>query len=95
MQNQRFSKVHGISSNSQMEAAHMKEFCTLKNDSTELLQRSYDKYQFSARTHNKILKIARTFADLDGAPTIEKNHLILALMARDLDKEKTTLMVGL
>ena len=95
IQSKRFAGVKGMNSNSQMEASHIKEFCALPSDCTDLLQRSYDKYQFSARTHTKIIKIARTFADLDGAATIQKNHLILALMARDLDKEKTTLMVGL
>lgn len=93
MQNRRFGGITGIKNNSQMEASHIKEFCILPENCTEILQRSYDKYQFSARTYNKIIKIARTFADLDSNENIGKKHLIQALMARDLDKEKTTLLV--
>ena len=89
----RFAGVSDITTNSQMEAPHIKEFCVLTEDCTNLLQLSYEKFQFSARTHNKIIKISRTFADLDGSETIRKKHLIMGLMARDLDKEKRTMLV--
>ncbi|MBK5262626.1 MAG: hypothetical protein JJE17_08665, partial [Peptostreptococcaceae bacterium] len=46
-----------------------------------------------ARTHNKIIKISRTFADLDGSKEILKQHMIYGLMARDLDKDKSNMLV--
>ena len=64
IQLERFKNIKGINSNGQMESAHIKVFCQLDTDSLNLLQRSYEKFQFSARTHNKIIKISRTFADI-------------------------------
>lgn len=90
----RFKGLRGITANGQMESWHIKEFCPLTNDCLDILQRSYEKYQFSARTHNKVIKIARTFADLDDSKEILKKHMIYGLMARDLDKEKNTMLVN-
>ena len=90
----RFSNANGVTTNSQMETAHIKEFCPLSSDCLRALQRSYEKYNFSARTYNKIIKIARTFADLDSAKEIGISHMIAGLMARDLDKEKNTMVVA-
>jgi len=93
IQLERFKTIKGITSNGQMESAHIKAFCPLDTDSLNLLQRSYEKFQFSARTHNKIIKISRTFADMDGSKEILKQHMIYGLMARDLDKDKSNMLV--
>ena len=93
IQLERFKNIKGINSNGQMESAHIKVFCQLDTDSLNLLQRSYEKFQFSARTHNKIIKISRTFADMDGSKEILKQHMIYGLMARDLDKDKSNMLV--
>ena len=93
IQQKRFATVPGVNANSQMEAMHIQEFCQLDSECTSLLQRSYEKFQFSARTHHKIVKIARTFADLDASTEIRKPHMISGLMSRDLDKNKSTLLV--
>jgi len=90
----RFLNVPGINSNAQMEVAHIKEFCSLTVESLDLLQKSYEKFQFSARTYNKIIKIARTFADMDFSKDIQKKHMISGLMSRDLDKDKKTMVVN-
>lgn len=76
-----------------MESVHIRAFCPLRPDCLALLQKSYERFQFSARTHNKIIKIARTFADMDESKEILKKHMIYGLMSRDLDKDKTTMLV--
>ena len=93
IQRRRFAAVPGIQANGQMESMHINEFCPLDRECTSLLKRSYEKFQFSARTHHKIIKIARTFADLDDSPEIRKPHMISGLMSRDLDKDKATMLV--
>lgn len=50
-----------------------------------LLSLAFEKFQYSARTYNKFLKIARTFADLDASENIRKQDISAALMARDTD----------
>ncbi len=93
IQRKRFLNCSEIMTNSQMEAAHMKEFCQLTPETMTLLLKAYDKHQFSARTYHKVIKLARTFADMDKSVDIQKKHLIQGLMSRDLDKEKKTYMV--
>jgi magnesium chelatase family protein len=87
IQTKRFINCPGISTNSGMETAHLKEYCDLNSESRQLMMRAFEKYQFSARSYDKILRLARTFADLEGELTIGKPHIIRGLMARDLDKE--------
>lgn len=93
IQLERFAQVEGVVANTQMTEAMIKEFCQLEGDALRLLQLSFERFQYSARTHNKFLKIARTFADLEGSPHIRKTDMAAALMARDMDKEHTGMMV--
>lgn len=93
IQTKRFVRSTGVSANAQMTEAMIKEFCQLEPDALRLLQLSFERFQYSARTHNKFLKIARTFADLEGSPQIRKKDMAAALMARDMDKEHTGMMV--
>ncbi|WP_077369472.1 YifB family Mg chelatase-like AAA ATPase [Anaerosalibacter sp. Marseille-P3206] len=85
----RYKDIKGINCNAQMTPDLIKEYCELENDSKELLRMAYDKYGYSARTFDKFLKVARTFADLDGSPKIRKKDIANVLLSRDLDKEKT------
>ncbi|BEP30334.1 YifB family Mg chelatase-like AAA ATPase [Helicovermis profundi] len=86
IQQERFKNIKGIRTNGEMEILHNKEFCKLDNETNELLEKSFNRYQFSARAYNKIMNIARTFADLDSAMNIRKQDIVSALMARDFDK---------
>ncbi|MGB4440519.1 MAG: magnesium chelatase, partial [Sedimentibacter sp.] len=52
-----------------------------------VLQLAYDRFSYSARSFHKYLKVARTFADMEGSDKIRKKDILSALMARDLDKE--------
>ena len=93
IQKKRFEKIPGISCNAQMNHGLIKEYCQLDPEGEGLIQKAYERFQYSARTFHKYLKIARTFADMDGAELIRKEDVAAALMARDWDKEGKSLMV--
>jgi len=93
IQQKRFVGVTNVNSNAQMSEAMIKEFCQLDSDSTKLLSLAFEKFHYSARTYNKFLKIARTFADLEESEVIRKKDVSAALMSRDLDKERSGMLV--
>jgi len=72
--------------NSQMGQRQIKEFCALKDESKDLLKVAIDELGLSARAHDKILKVARTIADLDGEKSITPEHISEAIQYRSLDK---------
>ncbi|WP_454055579.1 YifB family Mg chelatase-like AAA ATPase [Clostridium sp. Marseille-Q7071] len=88
IQRERFKNISNVNCNNQMKDSHVREFCMLDNEGKELMKKAYDIFKFSARSFNKFLKVARTFADLDGSKNIEKSHVVKALMSRDLEKEE-------
>jgi len=89
VQTERFKGISGLRSNSQMTGRHLDEFCPLDAACRNLLETTYRKYAFSARSYGKILGLARTFADLDHASEIRQEDLVSSLLARDLDKEQS------
>ena len=78
-----------IYSNAQMGNKEFKEFCSLDEECANLIERAFKKMNLSARAYNRILKVARTIADLDGCNNIEKQHLLEAIQYRSLDKKYT------
>ncbi len=93
IQSERYRGIAGVQCNSQMTTGMINEFCQLEKDSQNLLHRAYDRFQYSARTYHKFLKVARTFADMEGSMKIRRQDIAGALMSRDLEKEKQGLMV--
>lgn len=93
IQKVRFEKMKGINCNAQMGNALIKEFCELEGEGQRLLQLAHDRFKYSARTFHKYLKVARTFADMEGSMMIRKKDVASALMARDLEKERMGMMV--
>ena len=93
IQRERYKSIENINSNAEMTPALIKEFCILEDESKKLLQMAFDRFKYSARTFHKFLKVARTFADMDGAENINKRHIAKALMCRDLDKEQVNMVV--
>lgn len=85
IQMDRFRK-DGIYSNSGMNQAHIKKYCQLDEASKRLLQRAFEKLGISARANNRILKVARTIADLEGEENIQSRHIAEAIQYRALDK---------
>ncbi len=72
----------GLYTNSEMGSGEVKKFCKLSPDSTSLLNKAIDKYNLSARSYNRILKLSRTIADLAGSENIETLHLAESLQYR-------------
>jgi magnesium chelatase family protein len=83
----RFQHTPKIQTNAQMNAAQVKQVCVLDSTSSSLLQNAIEKLQLSARAHDRILKMARTIADLALSPSIQLKHLAEAITYRNLDRE--------
>lgn len=75
----------GIYSNSEMSASQIKKYCVLDEKSKNLLETAFKKLNLSARAHNRILKVARTIADLDGRENISYIDIAEAIRYRTLD----------
>jgi magnesium chelatase family protein len=77
----------GIHANGQMSPAHTRRFCTLDAAGQRLLEGAFQSLGLSARAYDKILRVARTIADLDDSPKIEATHLAGAIQFRSLDRK--------
>lgn len=76
-----------ISSNGEMDAAEVRKFCVLSDAAKALMKSAYDSMGLSARGHDRILKVARTIADLDHSEIIQASHAAEAIQLRRLDKK--------
>ena len=76
-----------IYSNSQLTPKLIEKYCVLNNEEKKLLEMAFNNLGLSARAYGKILKVARTIADLDNKENIEINHLAEAIQYRSLDKK--------
>ncbi|MCL5125254.1 MAG: YifB family Mg chelatase-like AAA ATPase [Deltaproteobacteria bacterium] len=81
----RLSK-HKIFSNSQMKSSLIKKYCSLGQDSLNFLEKVVERLGLSARAYHRILKIARTLADLEGSENIGSDHVSEAIQYRSLDR---------
>jgi magnesium chelatase family protein len=72
--------------NAQMTNRHIKKFCQIDEASQKLLELAIDKFGLSARAYTRILKVARTIADLEGQENIQSAHLSEAIQYRTLDR---------
>jgi len=86
VQRQRFSR-YKVNLNSEMRPSDIRRFCSLDPESENLLRNAFDKLNMSARGHDRVLKVARTIADLDHCETIKLPHLAEALQYRSLDRK--------
>jgi magnesium chelatase family protein len=84
---ERFKRTK-IYCNAQMINRHIKKHCKIDEASAVLLESAIDKLGLSARAYNRILKIARTIADLEGKPDIQVDHISEAVQYRNLDRGK-------
>jgi magnesium chelatase family protein len=85
IQRERFRRLH-IQSNAEMSSRHMRRHCELDPASRRLLTAAIDRLCLSARAHDRILKVARTIADLAGEESIEPGHVAEAVQYRALDR---------
>jgi magnesium chelatase family protein len=85
-QNERFRKAAN-STNSAMSPRQMKVHCQIDAETTGYLEHAMEEMNFSARAHDRILKVARTLADLAGAPNIRPTDVLEAIQYRSLDRK--------
>lgn len=85
IQQERF--VEKINCNAEMNAREIKEFCHLGREASKLLKDAFQFLGLSARAHQRILKISRTIADLDGSMDITTEHVAEAIQYRNLDRK--------
>lgn len=79
-------KADSIFSNAQMNPKHTRKYCILDEDSNALLKLTIEKRGYSARVYDRILKVSRTIADLEGSAKIKSNHVSEAIQYRSLEK---------
>ena len=80
-------KDSGIYSNSKMTDRLIKQYCKIDEMSEEMLRYAFDKLNLSARAYNRILKVARTIADLEGSAEIKDMHIMEAISYRSMDNK--------
>ena len=86
-QSQRFLEQDSIYSNAQMTSKLIRTHCTIDKAGQALLKRAMENLGLSARAYDRILKVARTIADLEGTDNIQSFHLAEAIQYRSLDRE--------
>jgi magnesium chelatase family protein len=87
IQTQRFVEIKDVHSNAQLTPKMMETYCQIDDAGEKLLKNAVEKLGFSARSYARILKVARTIADLDHQPNITPSHLAEAIQYRSLDRE--------
>ena len=87
IQKRRFEGCQGLFANAQMSSRMVREYCRIDEAGQLLLKQAMDRLGLSARAYDRILKVARTIADLDGSPNIEIGHLSEAINFRNLDRD--------
>ena len=85
VQLRRFFDEH-IYTNAQMGPRHLRKYCVLKPECEKIMENAVTKLGFSARGYDRILKVARTIADLEGTEDLEPKHLSEAVQYRTLDR---------
>ncbi|MGL5017716.1 MAG: YifB family Mg chelatase-like AAA ATPase, partial [Luteolibacter sp.] len=75
------------STNSSMGSRQVRQHCQLSAESNGYLEHAMEEMNFSARAHDRILKVARTLADLGGSPDIRPNDILEAIQFRSLDRK--------
>ena len=87
IQQQRFAAKPKLTCNARMGPKELKEFCALDETTKELLKHAMSDYNLSARAYDRILKVARTIADLAAMPGITSDHVSEAIQLRSLDRQ--------
>ncbi|QCX00092.1 ATP-binding protein [Aggregatimonas sangjinii] len=87
IQTQRFSELENVHYNAQMNTKQIRVHCKLDDASKTMLKNAMERLNLSARAYDRILKVARTIADLENAEEVNGNHIGEAIQYRSLDRE--------
>jgi magnesium chelatase family protein len=87
IQSKRFDRFDSIHYNAQMSTKQIREHCALDEVSLQLLKTAMERLNLSARAYDRILKVSRTIADLEGNDSVNSNHISEAIQYRSLDRE--------
>ncbi|GBF19696.1 MULTISPECIES: YifB family Mg chelatase-like AAA ATPase [Arenibacter] len=87
IQTQRFAEIENVHYNAQMNTKHIRKYCIMDDASKELLKNAMERLNLSARAYDRILKVARTIADLENATDVSGSHIGEAIQYRSLDRE--------
>jgi magnesium chelatase family protein len=87
IQEKRFKESPGIYANAQMSSKQIRKICKIDDDGHTLLKNAMEKLSLSARAYDRILRVARTIADLDNSENILPEHLAEAIQYRSLDRD--------
>jgi len=88
IQTARFAQDKGVYCNAQMNSRQIRKYCKLDEASEKMLEMAMTRLGLSARAYDRILKVSRTIADLEGSSDITSRHLQEAISYRELDKEE-------
>ncbi|MBQ7521806.1 MAG: hypothetical protein IJU14_02885, partial [Clostridia bacterium] len=86
IQTQRF-KDTSVTCNAKISAGMVNQYCVMDDNAKNMLEKVFDVLGLSARAYDKILKVARTIADLDNSDVIRQQHIAEAVQYRNLDKK--------
>ncbi len=87
VQSERFSEFENVHYNAQMGVKQIRKFCKLDEASLQLLKTAMERLNLSARAYDRILKVARTIADLEASEEVNGNHISEAIQYRSLDRD--------
>ena len=85
IQNKRYKDIH-IITNSMLDSKNLEKYCRLGEEEETLMRQAFTSLDMTARSYHKILRVARTIADLEGSEEIDKKHLLEAIGHRTFDK---------
>jgi len=86
VQRERFGERNRVRCNARMSSKHLKACCALDEATSGLLEMAMGELNLSARAHDRILKVARTIADLEGSASVQSPHIAEAIQYRTLDR---------
>jgi magnesium chelatase family protein len=87
LQAERFRDLPGVRCNAGMTSRQVRRFCPADSATTEFLRQAVERFRFSARAYDRILKVARTVADLEASAPLERRHVAEAVQYRALDRD--------